>query len=131
MKILVTGFAGFIGMHVAKILLARGDVVIGIDDLNDYYDPQLKLLRLEQIKSYLNFKFARGDIADCHFTEEIFSAEKPNRVVNLAAQAGVRYSIKNPHAYIQTNLVGFGNLLEGCRHNGIEHLVYASSSSVY
>lgn len=131
MKILLTGCAGFIGMHVAQILLTRGDFVVGIDNINDYYDPELKLLRLEQIQPYPNFRFVRGDIADRQFIEEIFSTEKPNRVINLAAQAGVRYSIENPHAYIQTNLVGFGNILEGCRRNGIEHLVYASSSSVY
>ncbi len=131
MKVLVTGAAGFIGMHVAHILLERGDEVIGIDNLNDYYDPKLKLARLEQIKPFPNFKFIQGDIADRFFIEGLFATEKPNRVVNLAAQAGVRYSLKNPHSYIQTNLVGFGNILEGCRHNGVEHLVYASSSSVY
>jgi len=131
MKVLLTGCAGFIGMHVAEILLARGDSVVGIDNLNDYYDPSLKLARLEQIKPYANFKFVQGDIADCMTMEKLFAAEKPSRVINLAAQAGVRYSLKNPYAYIQTNLVGFGNLLEGCRHNGVEHFVYASSSSVY
>jgi len=131
MKILVTGVAGFIGMHVAQILLKRGDEVVGIDNLNDYYDPKLKLARLGQIKPFSNFRFIEGDIADRLFMECLFVTEKPNRVVNLAAQAGVRYSLKNPHSYIQTNLVGFGNILEGCRHNGVEHLVYASSSSVY
>jgi UDP-glucuronate 4-epimerase len=131
MKILVTGVAGFIGMHVAQILLKRGDEVVGIDNLNDYYDPKLKLARLEQIKPFSNFTFIQGDIADRLFMEHLFETEKPNRVVNLAAQAGVRYSLKNPHSYIQTNLVGFCNILEGCRHNGVEHLVYASSSSVY
>ncbi len=131
MKVLVTGAAGFIGMHVAKLLLERGDEVVGIDNLNDYYDPNLKLARLEQLKPFPNFKFAQGDIADRVTMENLFSAEKPKRVVNLAAQAGVRYSLKNPHSYIQTNLVGFGNILEGCRHHGVEHLVYASSSSVY
>ena len=131
MKVLLTGAAGFIGMHVAKILLERGDEVVGIDNLNDYYDPKLKLARLEQLKPYPNFKFVRGDIADRVVVEDLFAAEKPNRVINLAAQPGVRYSLKNPYAYIQTNLVGFGNLLEGCRHNGVEHFVYASSSSVY
>jgi UDP-glucuronate 4-epimerase len=131
MKILLTGCAGFIGMHVAQILLARGDSVVGIDNLNDYYDPSLKLARLEQIKPYTNFKFVQGDIADCMTMEKLFAAEKPSRVINLAAQAGVRYSLKNPYAYIKTNLVGFGNLLEGCRHNDVEHFVYASSSSVY
>jgi UDP-glucuronate 4-epimerase len=118
-------------MHVVLILLKRGDEVIGIDNLNDYYDPNLKLARLQQLQPYSNFKFIHGDIADSQAVEALFSAEKPNRVVNLAAQPGVRYSLKNPHAYIQTNLVGFGNLLEGCRHNGVEHFVYASSSSVY
>jgi UDP-glucuronate 4-epimerase len=130
-KILLTGCAGFIGMHVAQTLLARGDSVVGIDNLNEYYDPKLKLARLERLKPYANFKFVQGDIADCITVERLFAAEKPNRVINLAAQAGVRYSLKNPYAYIQTNLVGFGNLLEGCRHNGVEHFVYASSSSVY
>ncbi len=118
-------------MHVAQILLERGDVVIGIDNLNDYYEPRLKLARLERLKSYSNFKFVQGDIADRMAVDELFATEKPNRVINLAAQPGVRYSIQNPYVYIQTNLVGFGNLLEGCRHNGVEHFVYASSSSVY
>jgi UDP-glucuronate 4-epimerase len=131
MKILVTGAAGFIGMHVAKLLLERGDEVVGIDNLNDYYDPRLKLARLEQLKPYPGFRFQRLDISDRVAMEDLFAAERFNRVVNLAAQPGVRYSLKNPHAYIQTNLVGFGNLLEGCRHNGVEHFVYASSSSVY
>lgn len=131
MKILLTGSAGFIGMHVAKILLERGDQVVGIDNLNDYYDPHLKLARLEQLKPYANFKFIKGDIADRTTIEELFATEKPERVINLAAQAGVRYSIENPHAYIQSNLVGFSNILEGCRHHEVQHLVYASSSSVY
>ena len=131
MKVLVTGAAGFIGMHVAKLLLERGDTVVGVDNLNDYYDPRLKLARLEQLKPSPNFRFTQADIADRVAMEALFAAERFNRVVHLAAQAGVRYSLKNPHAYIQTNLVGFGNILEGCRHNGVEHLVYASSSSVY
>lgn len=131
MKILVTGAAGFIGMHVAQRLLARGDEVVGVDNLNDYYNPNLKLARLERLKPHANFRFARGDIADRVFVEDLFAAERFERVINLAAQPGVRYSLKNPHAYIQTNLVGFGNLLEGCRHNAVEHFVYASSSSVY
>lgn len=131
MKVLVTGAAGFIGMHVAKLLLQRGDEVVGIDNLNDYYDPALKLARLEQLKSFVRFKFVRVDITDAAALNAIFAAEKFNRVVHLAAQAGVRYSLKNPSAYIQTNIVGFGHLLEACRHNQIEHLVYASSSSVY
>ena len=131
MKVLITGAAGFIGMHVAKILLERGDEVVGVDNLNDYYDPNLKLARLEQLKPYPRFVFHRLDISDRVAVEDLFAQEKPQRVVNLAAQPGVRYSLKNPHAYIQTNLVGFGNILEGCRHNGVEHLVFASSSSVY
>lgn len=131
MKVLVTGAAGFIGMHVAKLLLERGDEVVGIDNLNDYYDPNLKLARLDELVPFSNFKFVQGDIADREAMEHLFAAEKPNRVVNLAAQAGVRYSLKNPHSYIQTNLVGFVNILECCRHHSVEHLVYASSSSVY
>jgi UDP-glucuronate 4-epimerase len=131
MKVLITGAAGFIGMHVAQILLKRGDKVIGIDNLNGYYDPKLKRARLNQLKPFANFTFIQGDIADWPTISGLFEREKPNRVVNLAAQAGVRYSLKNPHAYLQTNLVGFGNILEGCRHHGVEHLVYASSSSVY
>jgi len=131
MKVLLTGAAGFIGMHVAKLLLERGDAVVGIDNLNDYYDPRLKLARLEELKPFANFRFVQADIADRVAMEDLFAAERFERVVNLAAQPGVRYSLKNPYAYIQTNLVGFGNLLEGCRHNGVEHFVYASSSSVY
>ncbi|MFA5530970.1 MAG: NAD-dependent epimerase [Thiohalomonadaceae bacterium] len=131
MKVLITGCAGFIGMHVSKILLERGEQVVGIDNLNNYYDPKLKEARLAQLTPYANFTFAQGDIADRATVEELFAREKPQRVINLAAQAGVRYSLKNPHAYIQTNLVGFGNLLEGCRQTGVEHFVYASSSSVY
>jgi UDP-glucuronate 4-epimerase len=131
MKVLVTGAAGFIGMHVAQILLKRGDQVIGVDNLNDYYDPQLKRARLDQLKPYKNFRFVKGDIADWSSINALFKSEKPNRVVNLAAQPGVRYSLKSPHAYIQANLVGFVNILESCRHHGVEHLVYASSSSVY
>ena len=131
MKVLITGAAGFIGMHVAKLLLERGDTVVGLDNLNDYYDRRLKLARLEQLKPFANFRFVHSDIAERVAMEDLFAAERFNRVVNLAAQAGVRYSLKNPHAYIQSNLVGFGNILEGCRHHGVEHLVYASSSSVY
>jgi UDP-glucuronate 4-epimerase len=131
MKVLITGVAGFIGMHVAQLLLKRGDEVVGIDTLNDYYDPALKLARLDRLKPLPGFRFIQVDIADRMAMEDLFAAERFNRVVNLAAQPGVRYSLKNPHAYIQTNLVGFGNILEGCRHNGVEHLVYASSSSVY
>ena len=118
-------------MHVAKLLLERGDTVVGVDYLNDYYDPNLKLARLGQLKPFANFRFVQADIADRVTMDDLFAAEHFNRVVNLAAQAGVRYSLKNPHAYIQTNLVGFGNILEGCRHHRVEHLVYASSSSVY
>ncbi|PIA74451.1 NAD-dependent epimerase [Ectopseudomonas toyotomiensis] len=131
MKVLVTGVAGFIGMHVAKRLLERGDEVFGIDSLNDYYDPSLKLKRLEQLSPYTNFRFFREDISDSAAIANIFSEVRPERVVNLAAQAGVRYSLQNPGAYIQSNLVGFANILEGCRRNEVEHLVYASSSSVY
>lgn len=131
MKVLVTGVAGFIGMHVAKRLLERGDEVFGIDSLNDYYDPSLKLKRLEQLSPYANFRLFREDISDSAATANIFSEVRPDRVVNLAAQAGVRYSLQNPGAYIQSNLVGFANILEGCRRNEVEHLVYASSSSVY
>jgi UDP-glucuronate 4-epimerase len=131
MKILLTGTAGFIGMHVAQILLERGDEVVGIDNLNDYYDPKLKLARLEQLKPHRNFHFVRGDISDRMAMEELFAKGHFQRVINLAAQPGVRYSLKNPHAYIQSNVVGFANLLEGCRHRGVEHFVYASSSSVY
>ena len=131
MKVLVTGVAGFIGMHVAQRLLSRGDQVIGIDNLNDYYSPQLKQARLEQLVSFPGFEFTPGDISDSAAIDELFARTKPVRVVNLAAQAGVRYSLTNPHAYVQANLVGFVNILEACRHHEVEHLVYASSSSVY
>lgn len=131
MNVLLTGCAGFIGMHVAQILLERGEAVVGIDNLNDYYDPRLKMERLDRLRRYVNFKFVQGDIADRFTVETLFGAAKFDRVISLAAQPGVRYSLKNPHVYIQTNLVGFCNLLEGCRHNGVEHFVYASSSSVY
>lgn len=118
-------------MHVARILLKRGDSVVGVDNINNYYDSRLKYARLDQLKSYPNFTFAQGDISDSVAMENLFSAEKPIRVVNLAAQPGVRYSLTNPHAYIQSNVVGFANVLECCRHHDVEHLVYASSSSVY
>lgn len=131
MKILLTGCSGFIGMHVSQLLLERGDVVVGIDNLNEYYDSKLKLARLEQLKRYPGFKFIRGDIVDRVLIEGLFSTEKPNCVIHLAAQPGVRYSLMNPFVYVQTNLVGFGNVLEACRLNKVEHLVYASSSSVY
>lgn len=131
MKILVTGAAGFIGMHTALKLLERGDEVVGIDNLNDYYDVQLKHDRLAQLTKYANFTFQKLDIADRAGVEKLFTEGKFGRVVHLAAQAGVRYSIQNPHAYVDSNLVGFVNILEGCRHNAVQHLVYASSSSVY
>lgn len=131
MKVLITGVAGFIGMHVAQRLLAQGIEVVGIDNLNDYYDVQLKEDRLKQLMPLPGFRFVRLDMADRTAMEALFATEKFQRVVNLAAQPGVRYSIKNPHAYVNTNIVGFLNVLEGCRHNGVEHLVYASSSSVY
>ncbi len=131
MKVLVTGVAGFIGMHTAKRLLERGDEVVGIDNLNDYYDVRLKEDRLKQLAPFAGFRFVKMDMADRERMEGLFKAERFQRVINLAAQPGVRYSLKNPHAYIQSNIVGFLNVLEGCRHNGIEHLVYASSSSVY
>lgn len=134
MKILVTGSAGFIGMHTVMHLLARGDQVVGIDNLNDYYDPQLKLDRLSHISEswpHGDFQFKKIDISDSHLINELFSSEKFDYVVHLAAQAGVRYSLENPGAYAQSNLVGFVNILEACRHNKIKHLVYASSSSVY
>lgn len=131
MKILVTGAAGFIGSTLSIRLLERGDEVIGIDNLNDYYDVNLKLARLERLRGYENFKFIKLEIADKTAMEELFAREKVQRVMHLAAQAGVRYSLTNPHAYIDANLVGFINILEGCRHHQVEHLAYASSSSVY
>ncbi|MBL1293408.1 MAG: NAD-dependent epimerase [Thiotrichales bacterium] len=131
MKVLVTGSAGFIGFHVAKYLLERGDEVVGLDNLNDYYDVSLKQARLDQLLAYNNFKFYKIDLADRKEVENLFNTENVQRVINLAAQAGVRYSIENPHAYVDSNLVGFTNILEGCRNNKVEHLVYASTSSVY
>jgi UDP-glucuronate 4-epimerase len=130
-KILVTGTAGFIGNHVALKLLERGDEVIGIDNINDYYDVNLKLARLERVKAHPSFTELRVDIEDRENIPAIFAEHKPQRVIHLAAQAGVRYSLENPLAYIDANLVGFINILEGCRHNNVEHLTYASSSSVY
>lgn len=130
-KILVTGAAGFIGFHLSKRLLERGDQVIGLDNLNDYYDVTLKEARLTQLKGRDNFQFVRLDLADREGMAALFAEQRFDRVVNLAAQAGVRYSLINPHAYVDSNLTGFMNILEGCRHNEVEHLVYASSSSVY
>jgi UDP-glucuronate 4-epimerase len=131
MKVLVTGAAGFIGMHTSERLLARGDEVVGLDNINDYYDPQLKLDRLARIEPHPNFRFVKLDVADRPAMEKLFADEKFDKVIHLAAQAGVRYSLENPHAYIDSNIVGFMNILEGCRHNKVKHLVYASSSSVY
>ncbi len=131
MKILVTGAAGFIGSHVARRLLDRGDEVVGLDNLNDYYEVSLKEARLAPLASAPAFRFVRMDVADREGIAALFAAEGFDRVVHLAAQAGVRYSIENPQAYIDSNLVGFCNILEGCRHAGVAHLVYASSSSVY
>jgi UDP-glucuronate 4-epimerase len=131
MKVLITGSAGFIGSTLALRLLDRGDEVIGIDNLNDYYDVGLKRARLARIDRCAGFTDLRIDLQDRAGVADAFATHRPQRVVNLAAQAGVRYSIENPMAYVDTNLLGFGNVLEGCRHNGVEHLVYASSSSVY
>src|SRR5512134_1154674 len=131
MKFLVTGAAGFIGYHVAKRLLDRGDEVVGLDNLNDYYEVSLKQARLAQLTGHPNFRFVRMDLADRAGIAGLFAAEGFERVVHLAAQAGVRYSLENPFAYVDSNLVGFVNILEGCRHGGVQHLVFASSSSVY
>jgi UDP-glucuronate 4-epimerase len=127
----VTGAAGFIGSHTARRLLERGDDVIGVDNLNDYYDVTLKEARLGWLNAYERFRFEKLDVADRSGMEELFRRVKPERVVHLAAQAGVRYSLINPHAYTEANITGFLNVLEGCRHNGVGHLVFASSSSVY
>ncbi|CAN7237460.1 NAD-dependent epimerase [Pseudoxanthomonas sp. LjRoot143] len=131
MRVLVTGAAGFIGSHLSHRLLERGDEVLGYDNLNDYYDPSLKDARLARLLPQRGFRFVRGALEDRAALEAAFDDFRPQRVVNLAAQAGVRYSLENPHAYIDSNIVGFTNILEACRHRGIEHLVYASSSSVY
>ncbi|MDR7377267.1 UDP-glucuronate 4-epimerase [Rhodoferax ferrireducens] len=131
MKILVTGAAGFIGMTASLKLLARGDQVVGLDNLNDYYDVNLKHNRLKRLTSHANFKFVQLDVGDRSGIAELFATEKFDRVIHLAAQAGVRYSLQNPHAYVDSNLLGFVNILEGCRHSQVQHLVYASSSSVY
>lgn len=128
---LITGAAGFIGFYLAKVLLAKGAKVIGIDNLNDYYDVNLKLARLKQLTPYADFTFIKGDISDKQIVENLFEQYKPNIVVNLAAQAGVRYSIENPDVYIQSNVIGFYNILEACRSYPVDHLLYASSSSVY
>ncbi|MCE0493290.1 NAD-dependent epimerase [Vibrio salinus] len=131
MKYLVTGAAGFIGSFVAEKLCNEGYEVVGIDNLNDYYDPQLKLARLKRLKNLSNFHFMKMDLSDRISIAELFATQKFNRVIHLAAQAGVRYSIDNPMAYVDSNLVGMATILEGCRHNAVEHLIYASSSSVY
>ena len=131
MKLLVTGAAGFIAYHTSKILLERGDEVVGLDNLNDYYDVTLKEARLKQLQAYPNFRFVKMDLADREGIKALFAKERFQRAINLGAQAGVRYSIQNPLAYIDSNVVGFANILEGCRHTGVEHLVYASTSSVY
>ena len=131
MRVLVTGAAGFIGSHLSERLLARGDEVLGYDNLNAYYDPALKEARLARLMPQDGFSFVRASLEDRAALEAAFDDFRPQRVVNLAAQVGVRYSLENPHAYIESNIVGFLNILEACRHRGIEHLVYASSSSVY
>lgn len=131
MRILVTGAAGFIGSHLSERLPVRGDEVLGYDNLNDYYDPRLKEARLARLTPQPGFQFVRAALEDRAALEQAFTNFKPQRVVNLAAQAGVRYSLENPHAYIDSNIVGFMNILEACRHGAVEHLVYASSSSVY
>lgn len=131
MNLLVTGTAGFIGYHLAQALLARGDQVVGIDNLNDYYDVELKRARHERLAQHAGFTSVVADLADRRAVEQVFATHRPQRVINLAAQAGVRYAAQNPHVYVQSNIVGFLHILEGCRHNGVEHLVYASTSSVY
>ena len=131
MKVLVTGAAGFIGHHTSKTLLDRGDQVVGLDNMSDYYDVSLKQARLKQLEGRNGFAFMKADLADRAAMTTLFEEEQFDRVINLAAQAGVRYSIEHPHTYVESNLVGFLNVLEGCRHTGVKHLVYASSSSVY
>jgi UDP-glucuronate 4-epimerase len=131
MKMLVTGAAGFIGFHVSRALLERGDEVIGLDNLNDYYDPRLKTSRLEILRLHKNFRFVKLELADRAGIEGLFAKENFRRVIHLAAQAGVRYSIENPHIYVESNVTGFLHIIEGCRHRDVEHLVYASTSSVY
>ena len=131
MKILVTGTAGFIGSHVAAQLLARGDTVIGLDNLNDYYDVSLKQARLAPLLAHAGYTHDYADLADREAIERLFAVHKPERVIHLAAQAGVRYAATNPHVYVQSNVTGFLHILEGCRHHGVQHLVFASTSSVY
>jgi len=131
MKVLVTGAAGFIGYYTAKYLLDRGDEVVGLDNLNDYYDVNLKLARLANLEGREGFRFVKISLEDRPAMDKLFAEERFDRVVHLAAQAGVRYSLENPHSYIESNIVGTLHVLEGCRHNGVENLVYASSSSVY
>ncbi len=131
MKLLVTGAAGFIGFHTARLLLQEGHEVVGLDNLNTYYDPRLKEARLRLLDGYEKFRFTKLDITDGSAMQELFAREKFQRVVHLAAQAGVRYSIQNPQAYVHSNVSGFLQVIEGCRHHGVEHLVYASTSSVY
>ena len=131
MRYLVTGTAGFIGYHVAERLLARGDEVLGLDNVNDYYDVRLKHARMARLEGKAGYDFVKLDVSDPEGMERVFAERKPEVVIHLAAQAGVRYSLTNPHAYVQSNLAGFMNILEGCRHQKVRHLVYASSSSVY
>ena len=131
MKILVTGAAGFIGFHTAKQLLERGETIVGLDNFNDYYDVNLKESRASVLDDFDNFRMVRIDLADRSAMEALFANENFEKVIHLAAQAGVRYSIENPHSYIESNIVGTMNILEGCRHHEVEHLTYASSSSVY
>lgn len=131
MKVLVTGTAGFIGSHVALKLLERGDEVVGLDSLNDYYDVNLKKARLARFSDHPNYTHVHGDLADRALVEGVFATHKPERVINLAAQAGVRYAAENPHIYVASNVTGFLHILEGCRHHDVEHLVFASTSSVY
>ena len=131
MKILVTGAAGFIGFHTARKLLARGEEVVGLDNLNEYYDVRLKQARLAMLEALPGFRFVKLDLADREGMPALFKAERFQRVIHLGAQAGVRYSLENPHAYVDSNVVGTTNVLEGCRHHGVEHLVFASTSSVY
>lgn len=131
MSILISGAAGFVGFHLSKRLLCEGKMVVGYDNLNDYYDVSLKQSRLNELAEHPGFTFIKGDLADAQAVNDVFAQHHPEVVVNLAAQAGVRYSIENPRAYIDSNIIGFFNILEACRHNPVRHLIYASSSSVY